>query len=124
MFLRRTPDKARDQWWNDKCDELAEYDKRGRSDLLYQEVRQLTRTGKKLGTKNITINNKDGELKTELSEVKERWREYVEDLYDKAGKPVEGDFELEEENMVENDLKGPDIMKEEIYEAIKCMKNE
>jgi Reverse transcriptase (RNA-dependent DNA polymerase) len=120
--LRRTTDKARNQWWNDKCDELAEYDKRGRSDLLYQEVRQLTRTGKKLGTKNITINNKDGELKTELNEVKERWREYVEDLYDKAGKPVEGDFELEEENMVENDQKGPDIMKEEIYEAIKCMK--
>jgi hypothetical protein len=120
--LRRTTDKARDQWWNDKCDELAEYDKRGRSDLLYQEVRQLTRTEKKLGTKNIAINNKDGELKTELSDVKERWREYVEDLYDKTGKPVEGDFELEEENMVESDQKGPDIMKEEIYEAIKCMK--
>ena len=82
----------------------------------------MARTGKKLGTKNITINNRDGELKTELSEVKERWREYVEDLYVKARKPMEEDFELEEENVVENDQKGPDIMKEEIYEAIKCMK--
>ena len=35
---------------------------------------------------------------------------------------VEGDFELEEENMVENNQKRPDIMKEEIYEPIKCMK--
>jgi hypothetical protein len=120
--LRRTTDKARDQWWNDKCDELVEYDKSHRSDLLYQEVRKLTRTGQKVGTKNITINNKNGELKTELNEVKERWREYVEDLYDKTGKPVKEDFDLEEENMVGNDQKGPDIMREEIYEAIKCMK--
>jgi endonuclease/exonuclease/phosphatase family metal-dependent hydrolase len=120
--LRRTTDKARDQWWNVKCDELVEYDKRHRSDLLYQEVRKLTRTGQKVGTKNITINNKNGELKTELNEVKERWREYVEDLYDKTGKPVKEDFDLEEETVVENDQMGPDIMREEIYEAINCMK--
>jgi hypothetical protein len=35
---------------------------------------------------------------------------------------VKEDFDLEEVNMVENDQKGPDIMREEIYEAIKCMK--
>jgi hypothetical protein len=96
--LRRTTDKARDQWWNVKCDELVEYDKRHRSDLLYQEVRKLTRTGQKVGTKNITINNKNGELKTELNEVKERWREYVEDLYDKTGKPVKEDFDNNNNN--------------------------
>ena len=33
------------------------------------------------------------------------------------------DFGLEEENTVESDQMGPDIMKEEIYEAIKSMKN-
>ena len=32
------------------------------------------------------------------------------------------DFELEEEYMVEKDQKGPDILREEIYEAIKGMK--
>jgi endonuclease/exonuclease/phosphatase family metal-dependent hydrolase len=101
--LRRTTDKARDQWWNDKCDELVEYDKRHCSDLLYQEVRKLTRTRQKVGTKTTTINNKNGELKTELNEVKERWREYVEDLYDKTGKPFKEDFDLKEENMVGND---------------------
>ena len=121
--LRRTTDRAKDQWWNDKCDELAEYDKRGRSDLLYQEVNKLTKTSKKTGTKNVAINDKEGELKTELREVKDRWKEYIEELYDKDRKPVEGDFAMEEENMIENDHKGPDILKEEIYEAIKCMKN-
>ena len=93
--LRRTTDKAKDQWWSDKCDELVNYDKRGRSDLMYQEVRRLTRNGKKLGIINITIYNKKGELKTELSEVKEIFKEYIEDLYDKNGKPVVVDFGLE-----------------------------
>jgi hypothetical protein len=121
--LRRETDKARNQWWNDKCDELAEYDRRGRSDLLYQEVGKLTRTTKKAGTKNIAINDKSGELKTEMSEVKERWKEYVEELYDKAGKPAEEDFELEDENMIESDQKGPDLLRDEIFAAIKCMKS-
>ena len=120
--LRKETDKAKDQWWNEKCEDLAEYDKIGRSDLLYQEVRQLTRTGKNTGTKSIAINDKDGELKTEVKDVKERWKEYVEELYDKNGKPLKNDFELEEENIVENDQKGPDIMSDEIYAAIRDMK--
>ena len=97
--------------------------KRGRSDLLYQEVGKLTRTKKKAGSKNIAINDKSGELKTEMSEVKERWKEYVEELYDKAGKPAEKDFKLEDENMIESDQKGPDILRDEIYAAIKSMKS-
>lgn len=96
---------------------------RGRADLLYQEVRQLTRTTKKVGSKNCAINNKKGELMTEMNDVKERWIEYVEDLYDKNGKPRTEDFDLEEENMVDRDQKGPDILIDEIYEAIKGMKN-
>src|SRR5688572_18292510 len=120
--LRRETDKVKDQWWNKKC-ELAEFDRMGRSDLLYQEVRQLTRTGKKTGTKNIAINDKNGELKTEVKDVKERRKEYIEELCDKNGKPLEEDFELENENMVESDQKGPAIMSDKIYAAIRDMKN-
>ena len=36
---------------------------------------------------------------------------------------MEGDFALEEEVMVGNDKNGPDIMSDEIYAAINCMKN-
>src|SRR5437870_11599717 len=45
--LRRETDKASNQWWNAKCDKLSEYDRRGRSDLLYQAVSRLTRTTRK-----------------------------------------------------------------------------
>src|SRR5437899_8786806 len=84
--LRRETDKEGNQWWNDKCDELSEYDRRGRSDLLYQKVSRQTRTTRKTGTKNIAIMIRTKELKTVISEVQERLKEYVEELYDKDGK--------------------------------------
>ena len=121
--LRRETDRAKDQWWNSKCDDLAKYDKIGRSDMLYKEVSKLTKTDKKAGTKSIAINSKDGELKTEINDVKLRWKEYVEELYDKSGKPLEEDFRLEDEDLVESDQKGPDVMNEEIYAAIRDIKN-
>jgi len=31
--LRKETDKTREDWWEKRCDELTEYDKRGRSDL-------------------------------------------------------------------------------------------
>ena len=52
-----------------------------------------------------------------------RWKEYVEELYDKSGKPLEEDFRLEDEDLVESDQKGPDVMNEEIYAAIRDIKN-
>ena len=54
----------------DYNNELTEYDKRGRSDLLYYEVSKLTRTGKKLAAKSAAINDENGELISEIEEVK------------------------------------------------------
>ena len=36
--LRRETDKAREGWWKEKCVDLEELDRRGRSDLLYNKV--------------------------------------------------------------------------------------
>ena len=55
--LRRETDKAREEWWNARCDELTEYDNRGRADLLYYEVNRITRTGKKSSGKSVEIND-------------------------------------------------------------------
>ena len=74
-------DKAREDWWEKRCDELTEYDKSGRSDLLYYEVSKLTRTGKKLAARSTAINDENGELISEIEEVKLRWKKYIEDLY-------------------------------------------
>ena len=36
--LRKETEKAKEDWWEARCEELVEYDNRGRSDLLYYEV--------------------------------------------------------------------------------------
>jgi hypothetical protein len=52
-------------WWDARCDELLEYDKRDRSDLLYYEASRLTGTGKRSDTRSFAINDSSGELQTE-----------------------------------------------------------
>ena len=42
---------------------MAEYDKRGRSDLLYYEVSRLTRTEKKVTVKTAAITDEDREYR-------------------------------------------------------------
>ena len=121
--LRRETDKAREDWWEERCEELEEYDKRGRSDLLYHEVSRLTRTEKRATTKNYGINDAQGELITELDEVKLRWKEYIEELYSKDKKPRLEEFNLETESQIEQDKRGPSLLNDEIHAAIKEMKN-
>ena len=121
--LRRETDKAREDWWEKRCDELTEYDKRGRSDLLYYEVSKLTRTGKKLAAKSAAINDENGELISEIEEVKLRWKKYIEDLYSKSNKPKIGHLYLENECEVYSDQKGPDLLSEEIYAGIMELKD-
>ena len=40
--LRRATDKAKEKWWEEECKELEELDRKGRVDLVYDRVRQLT----------------------------------------------------------------------------------
>ena len=67
-MLRRESDEAREEQWKARFDELEEYDKRGRSDLLYHEVSHFTKTGKKGAKNNAAINDNSGEIRTERRE--------------------------------------------------------
>ena len=58
------------------------------------------------------MSRKDGNLLTDPEEIKERWREYIEELYTKDEKPHHIPLEPEEE--VDMDRLGPEILKEEI----------
>jgi len=39
-------------------------------------------------SQNSQIGNKEGTLLTEAAQVQGRWKEYIEDLYDKDNKPM------------------------------------
>ncbi|CAF1524939.1 unnamed protein product, partial [Didymodactylos carnosus] len=67
--------------------------------------------------------NKDGTLLTDPKLVRQRWKEYIEELYDKDGKPTEEEIDLESEMDVEVDNVGPGILEDEIEAAIRQMKD-
>ena len=115
--LRRETDKAKENWWSDQCKELEELDHRGRSDLMYQKVKTLTKK-KRQNTSRI-IKDKQGKDLTEASEKGQRWKEYIEELYAKDQKPTEKDMELEEDTAEE----GPEILYDEFEAALKKLKS-
>ena len=60
----------------------------------------------------------------EPEEVKETWRQYIESLYDKDGKPKIEDLQVEEREEIDEDVAGPEVLKSEILLAISEMKEE
>ena len=88
---------------------------------MYAKVSKLT-WNKKVSNKSCTIKDKAGNLLTDTEEVKDRWREYIESLYDKDGKPKADELQAKEEYEVEEDDKGPAVLKSEIMAEINEMK--
>ena len=78
--LRRETDRARAKLWENQCSELEELERRWRSDLLYAKVKELC-LGDRSSKKQESVLNKDGKLLTDTEEVKERWKEHMEDVH-------------------------------------------
>jgi len=117
--LRRETDRAKEKYWEEQCEEIEEMERAGKMDKLYRRVKELT-WKKETSQKNKTILDKQGTPLTDPEAVKARWKEYIEELYSKNEKPE--DLELEPEVEVEEDQKGPDILRREIEQAIKELK--
>ena len=117
--LKKETDKAREEWWQQQCMEIEDLEKRGKMDKVYSIVKQISGQRKRYN-EPVTINDKNGKLLSKLEERKERWKEYVEELYDKAGRPDWRKL-IEEESFVEVDNVGPDILQVEVEAAIKTM---
>jgi hypothetical protein len=120
--LRRETDKAREEWWSKQCEELEEMEKKGRTDLMYSKVKHITRTGKTNVRADISIKDAKGEMLTDSVNIRNRWKEYVEELYGKQDKPEMEEMGVEKETTVEEDSKGPALLQSEIRAAIKELK--
>ena len=84
--LRRETERAKEKWWENECKELEELDGRGRSDLVYAKVNKLSAKNKS-SARGTAIRDDKGEPLTDPEEVRKQWKEYIEVLYDKDGKP-------------------------------------
>ena len=107
--IRRECDQAKERWLNEKCDEiemLSNVDK----NLMYSKIKELTS-----GPRNrsgTAINKRDGEVAVGIDEVKKRWQEYTEELFNDDRQPF--DLEVTEE--------GIPIQRSEVEAAMKQMK--
>jgi len=117
--LRRTTDKAKEKWWEEQCEELEMLQKRGRHDLVYENIKKLTRRNNTGG--GTTIKDKNGKLLENPEDIRRRWKEYVEELY--WGDNNNNVEDQKEEPTPNADNIGPDVLKDEVLAAISEMKN-
>ena len=116
--LRRTTRKAREKWWEEKCRELEELQAKGRYDQVYERVRKMTK--KPTGGRGTVVEDREGRILQDPGEIRNRWKEYVEELYQSQDKPKDLD---EGEYIGSGDDKGPEVLREEVLEAINDMKS-
>ena len=81
---------------------------------MHEKVKELTDRKKNIRTGSGCIMNKDGDLLFEKNAVKERWVQYIHDLYNGNCHGIRPDY-------IGDD--GPYITQDEISEAIKKMKD-
>jgi len=116
--LRRTTRKAREKWWEEKCEELEELQEKGRYDQVYEKVRKMTKKPTREG--GIAVEDREGKMLQDPEEIQNRWKEYVEELYQSQEKPKnlnDGPYMGTGEDI------GPEVLKDEVLAAISDMKN-
>jgi len=98
---------------------LEELQAKGRYDQVYEEVRKMTKKPSTVGG-GTAVEDKQGNILQDPGEIRNRWKEYVEELYESQDKPKDLD---EGEYMGTGDDRGPEVLREEVLAAISDMKN-
>ena len=91
-------------------------------DLLYARIKEIT-VEKKARNIYKKIKNREGELLKDTEEIIKRWKEYIEDLYDKDGKPILEQFNLEEKENFQIDESVSELIDTEILATLDELKS-
>jgi len=97
-----------------------EFHRTGRYDLMYVKAKELGWKETQV-IQNICIEDSQGNRRVDQRQVLKIWENYVTELYDRPNPPETLEVEPEEE--VDKDEKGPYILQSEVEKAIKEMKN-
>src|SRR6476469_7352163 len=98
-----------------------ELNRRARPDLVYAKVGQLTRK-KTTNCASEAIKDETGKLLTEPEEIRNRWKEYIETLYDKNGKPQNEEIRIELKIDVDEDSNSRVMLYREMTNANEALK--
>lgn len=110
--------KAKNIWLEENCKEIEYCLRKNNTDRAYTKVKSLQPTTR---TRSNIVKNKEGKLLFENEQVSDRWKEYMEELYE--GEEVSNNDEtyLEQKESVDSDELGPSLSKEEFELAIKTL---
>ena len=106
--------EAKEKWFNDRCDEMLLLEKNHNSKEMHAKVKEAIGAKKQRTKLQECIKDKDGNILFETSLIEERWKEYIQDLYDDKDRP---------EEMHTDSTEGPAILVSEVKYAMKNMKN-
>ena len=114
--LRRACRSDKNEYYNNLCSNLEEEARQGNSRGMFQAVRTIT---KKFSPRMGSIKDKHGKVLTEQTEIKERWREYVEELFKK---PIASD--IPQDSSASNEIQElePIPLVQEVSEALNRIK--
>ncbi|KAI5644882.1 reverse transcriptase (RNA-dependent DNA polymerase) domain-containing protein [Phthorimaea operculella] len=99
------------------CDKIEEYMQKGQIDKAYNTINQLNIKHK---TKSTAILNESGQILLNNNDILERWKGYIEKLYEGQGLD---ERDIEQEETVDQDSLGPKILKAEFHRAIHSIQN-
>jgi len=118
--LKRDTDNDKKEYLENICNEIIEFQRTGRCDLTY--VKTKDPGWKEIqGIQNIGIKDSRQNRIVDQSQVPKIWDNYITELYDRPNRPETLEVELEEE--VDTDEKGPYILQSEVKKAIKEIRN-
>ena len=110
--IREDCTRAKDRWLNEQCAEVERLETVNPR-IMHNRIKEMT--GRVENKRCNTIKDKNGDIVMEKEEVKQRWKEYISELYDDERE----DFEIRDEDCVYS----PPILPCEVSAALKEMAN-
>jgi hypothetical protein len=118
--LKRATDDTKKEYLENICNEIMEFQRTGLYDLMYMNTKELgwkeTQVIQNIGTEDSQRNRI-----VEQSQVLKIWKNYITELHDRPNRPKT--LEVEPEEKVDADEKGPYILQNEVEKAIREMRN-
>lgn len=99
--------------------EIEDKISKGKMDIAYDIVKLTSFQNR---TKSSIVKNKKGELLIDTKDISDRWKQYIEELYN--GEDIEEKIDyIEQDAEVRIDFKGPAIIRKEFDFALEQLKN-
>jgi hypothetical protein len=113
-------DNAKKEYLESICDEIIDFQRTGRYDLMYINIKKLG-WKENHGIQNIGIDDSQENKTIDQRGVLQIRENYITELYDRANQPEH--LEVEPEAEVHEDKKWPYILQSEVEKAIKEMRD-